>query len=476
LPNRVGAETIGWFRSKKPLKTAASFIGRVRQQCLRLKSLPDSPIPKDVLPQLQPLKKIHVDQVRLGMHIHELCGPWIDHPFWKTKFVLGDSAELTKLQGSGVKECWIDVTKGLDVAQPVGEAPAATMPRPLASGAIHADTVGDEQRAAHAARQQPATLSQEVQRAAALYNQSRAAVTSLFSEARLGNIVDASGCEELITEIADSVWRNPAALLSLARLKTHDDYTYMHSMAVAALMAALARQLGLDHAQVRLAAKAGLLHDMGKAMMPIEVLNKPGKLTGDEYAIMKLHPERGHELLVAGTVGEFEVLDVCLHHHERPDGAGYPHGLKDEQISLFARMGAVCDVYDAITSNRPYKDGWDPAESIARMAGWAKGQFDPVVFKAFVTSLGIYPIGSLVRLKSGLLAVVTQQNPAALTAPEVKAFFSTTQGLHISPRLIDLSVGRCKDAIVGRESNSTWKFTHLDALWAGEDVLRKVGL
>jgi len=428
------------------------------------------------VPSPTPLKKIHVDQVRLGMHIHELCGPWIEHPFWKTKFVLADSADLVKLQGSGVQECWIDVTKGLDVATPVADTPAAGVSRSPDPGSTPADKAVDEHRAAQAARQQPATLSQEVQRAAALYNQSRAAVTSLFSEARMGNMVDAGQCEELITEIADSVWRNPAALLSLARLKTHDDYTYMHSMAVAALMAALARQLGLDQAQVRLAAKAGLLHDMGKAMMPLEVLNKPGKLTGDEYAIMKLHPERGHELLLAGAVNEPEVLDVCLHHHERPDGTGYPHRLKDEQISLFAKMGAVCDVYDAITSNRPYKDGWDPAESIARMASWANGQFDPVVFKAFVTSLGIYPIGSLVRLKSGLLAVVTQQNPAALTAPEVKAFFSTKQQLHVTPRLINLADGRCKDAIVGRESNATWKFTHLDALWAGEDVLRKVGL
>jgi putative nucleotidyltransferase with HDIG domain len=405
-----------------------------------------------------------------------LCGPWIEHPFWKTQFVLAESADLVKLQGSGVQECWIDVTKGLDVALPFADAPAATTACQPGSGSGRSDTAFDEHRATQAARQQPATLSQEVQRAAALYNQSRAAVTSLFSEARLGNVVDAGQCEELITEIADSVWRNPAALLSLARLKTHDDYTYMHSMAVAALMAALARQLGLEQSQVRLAAKAGLLHDMGKAMMPLEVLNKPGKLSGDEYAVMKLHPERGHELLLAGAVNEPEVLDVCLHHHERPDGTGYPHRLKDEQISLFAKMGAVCDVYDAITSNRPYKDGWDPAESIARMAGWANGQFDPVVFKAFVTSLGIYPIGSLVRLKSGLLAVVTQQNPAALTAPEVKAFFSTKQELHVPPRLIDLSDGRCKDAIVGRESNATWKFTHLDALWAGEDVLRKVGL
>ncbi len=168
---------------------------------------------------------------------------------------------------------------------------------------------------------------------------------------------------------------------------------------------------------------------------------------------------------------------MCIRdsHHEKTDGSGYPHRLPGDRISMFAKMGAVCDVYDAITSNRPYKQGWDPAESIARMAGWAKGHFDAAIFKAFVTSLGIYPTGSLVRLKSGLLAVVTRQNDAALTAPEVKVFFSTKQGLHVPPRLLDLSSPGCTDRIIVRESNEGWKFGHLDELWAGEEALRKIG-
>ncbi len=418
------------------------------------------------------LKKVPVDQLRLGMHLHEMCGAWLDHPFWKTKFVLRDSVDLKKLQDSGVAECWIDVSKGLDVATPFSESPVRAE---VAWSSMDAESAADLVRAVQVAPQAPASFDEEVQRAAALCTKSRAAVMSMFNEARMGRAIETEKCSEVVSEIADSVWRNPAALVSLARLKTHDDYTYMHSVAVAALMVSLAKQMGQDESQARQLAEAGMLHDLGKAMMPIDVLNKPGKLTEAEFATMKTHPERGHELLLTGRDVDALVLDVCLHHHEKMDGSGYPHGLKGEQISLPARMGAVCVVYDAITSNRPYKKGWDPAESITRMAAWSKGHFDENVFRAFVTSLGIYPVGSLVRLRSGLLAVVTQQNDAKLTMPEVKIFFSTKQGLRVTPRVLDLADPKCSDRIVGRESNDQWKFPDLDELWAGKEVLRKLG-
>ena len=425
------------------------------------------------------LKRVPVDQMRLGMHLHEMCGAWLDHPFWKTKFVLRDPVDLSRLQESSIKECWIDVSKGLDVATVIDDIEVMDCRDDIATAspgaAVDVDTATDLARAAAVSKTKPVEFAEEGRRAAALCNQARAAVTSLFAEARMGRVVYNEQCAELVHEIATSVGRNPSALISLARLKTHDDYSYMHSVAVAALMATLAKQLNMDEAQVRTAAKAGLLHDLGKAVMPLHILNKPGKLTDEEFALIKTHPQKGHALLMAGESVHDVELDVCLHHHEKMDGSGYPDKLPGDQITLFARMGAVCDVYDAITSNRPYKQGWDPAESIARMAGWAKGHFDPAIFKAFVTSLGIYPVGSLVRLKSGLLAVVTQQNEHALTSPEVKVFFSTKQGLHVPPRLLDLSNPNCSDSIVSRESNGTWKFAHLDALWAGEDTLRKMG-
>jgi HD-GYP domain-containing protein (c-di-GMP phosphodiesterase class II) len=315
-------------------------------------------------------------------------------------------------------------------------------------------------------------MSEELRQAAAVCGQGRRAVVSMFNEARMGRALDAESCLPLVDDISSSVMRNPGALVSLARLKTQDDYSYMHSVAVCALMVALSRQLGQDDDTCRRAGLAGLLHDLGKAVMPLQVLNKPGRLTDEEFAIMRTHPVRGHELLLEGQGADGDTLEVCLHHHERVDGTGYPHGLSGDAISLVARMGAVCDVYDAITSNRPYKAGWDPAESIARMASW-KGHFDETVFSAFVRSLGIYPVGSLVRLESGRLAVVLEQNPQALVSPVVRVFFSTQQQLHLAPSRLDLSRPRCQDRIVARESPEKWGFSRLDDLWLDPEIRRR---
>jgi HD-GYP domain-containing protein (c-di-GMP phosphodiesterase class II) len=240
----------------------------------------------------------------------------------------------------------------------------------------------------------------------------------------------------------------------------------MHSVAVCALMVALAQQLKLNALDTREAGLAGLVHDLGKAMMPLEVLNKPGALTPAEFAIMKSHPQAGHQMLVEGQgVGPIP-LDVCLHHHEKINGRGYPHGLQGDEISLFARMGAVCDVYDAITSNRPYKAGWDPGDSIQKMAQWAKdGHFDEAIFQAFVKSIGIYPTGALVKLKSGRLGVVVEQGTRSLLTPTVKVFFSTKSNEPITPVLLDLSDPKVTDQIVSRESVASWGFKNLDQFW-----------
>ena len=409
------------------------------------------------------LKKINVKHLVVGMYLKEFCGSWMDHPFWRHSVVITDPKDVERILASNITEVWIDSSKGLDIA--AGETA-------VSEEESEARVEAELSRAAQAQRETaPIPASEEFARAAKICAQSKLAVTSMFQEARMGKAVDTANAQKLVEEINDSVSRNPGALISLARLKTADDYTYMHSVAVCALMIALSKQLGLSEQETRRAGIAGLLHDLGKMLVPMEVLNKPGKLTDEEFAIIKKHPEEGHRLLFGNPGADEVMLDVVLHHHEKIDGTGYPKGLKGEEISLFAKMGAVCDVYDAITSNRPYKAGWPPSESLRKMAEWAKGHFDQRVFQAFVKSLGIYPIGSLVRLESGRLGLVIDQSEKSLLAPCVKVFYSTHSQARILPEIIDLSRPGCHEKIAGREDPAKWNFPDLDELWSGQKGL-----
>lgn len=401
------------------------------------------------------LKKIPVEHIRLGMHLEAFCGAWLEHPFWRNKFVLTDPKDIALIQASPIKEVWINLAKGLD--SEVTETTDSAIEIITAESVPNVSPVAQERTG----------FNDEVKRAAKICAKGKEAVVSMFQEARMGKAIEAEAAAPLVEEISNSVMRNPGALISLARLKIADDYTYMHSVAVCALMIALSRQLGLDEQQTRDAGMAGLLHDLGKAMIPMEILNKPGKLTDEEFALVKTHPEEGYRLLLEGKGISEIAKDVCLHHHEKIDGSGYPKGLNGESMSLYAKMGAVCDVYDAVTSNRPYKAGWDPAESIKRMAEW-KGHFDPTVFQAFVKSLGIYPIGSFVRLESGKLGVVVEQGEQSLLKPKVKVFFSTKSQAYIRPETIDLA--RSPEKIAGRDDAAKWGIKDVDRYWAGENA------
>ena len=391
------------------------------------------------------------------MYINEFCGSWMEHPFWKAKFLLEGDKDLQRIRDSGIDEVWIDVSKGLDLPAGRSAQSEAEVAAQVEESLLAVATTPVVQRAA---------LDEEVRRAHKLCARSKSAVVAMFSEVRMGQAIDAGHVVELVEEISASVLRHPNALISLARLKNSDEYTYMHSVAVGALMIALARQLGLAEEQVREAGMAGLLHDIGKMMIPDDILNKPGKLTDSEFDTVRSHPLAGGKILMDSQQVSAMVLDVCLHHHEKVDGSGYPHRLKGDQISLFAKMGAVCDVYDAITSDRPYKNGWDPAESIRKMAEWCKGHFDEAVFKAFVKSVGIYPTGSLVRLESGRLGVVMDQHETSLLTPRVKVFFSAKSKAPIPQQIIDLAKLVGREKIVGRESQEDWNFPNLEELWS----------
>lgn len=405
------------------------------------------------------LKRIPSSDLRVGMYVEEFCGSWMDHPFWRARFAINGPADLEKIRSSGVSEVWIDASKGVDV----DSGQALVVDRATAGAQVEARLQSVQARPAERPAR-TADMASELERASRIFQESRRNVASMFDEARLGGLGATDTVEPVVDNIADSVARNPTAMIGLARLKSADDYTFMHSMAVSAMMVALARNLGWDEARVRDAGMAGLMHDVGKAQIPLSILNKPGTLDDVEWKTMRTHSERGHAILSETRGVTPAALDAVLHHHEKVDGSGYPHRLTGDQISDLAKMAAVCDVYDAVTSDRPYKGGWQPTAAIRKMTEWT-GHFDGAIFKAFVKTVGIYPVGSLVRLKSQRLAVVVDHDPAHLLQPTVKVFFSLRSMVHIEPVVLKLDKNREGDQILGFEDPEAHGFTHFNDLW-----------
>jgi HD-GYP domain-containing protein (c-di-GMP phosphodiesterase class II) len=390
------------------------------------------------------LKKIKVEELVLGMYFCGFEAAWLDHPFWKNKFLLKNPDELKQARASGIAYCWIDPAKGKDVVredEPAEEEPAPAEPAAMAAPALD-----------------PALLD-----AQALCETAKKATQAMFNEARMGKALDIERCATLVEEVANSVMHSPNALLSVVRLKLADEYTYLHSVAVCALMVALGRTLGMDEISCREAGLGGFLHDIGKAFIPHDILLKPGKLTDEEFALVRKHPELGYKYLSQDPNVPDYAREVCLHHHEKTDGNGYPHGQRGTAIPLYARMAAICDVYDALTSDRPYKHGWDPAEVVSTMASW-QGHFDRAMFLAFVKALGIYPVGSIVKLESGRTGFVIRQNSKDLTRPVLKVFRYDDDFAVTDTEILDLSVSPQSDAIVARGGEEWAKLSHLDTM------------
>ncbi|TNF84632.1 HD-GYP domain-containing protein [Pseudomonas sp. ICMP22404] len=407
------------------------------------------------------LTYIDVADLCVGMYIQKLARSSEERAFWNESFLIQNEVVLDRVLASGAVGAWIDPSKGGAEPAPVPDEAVVQSGQdapqsPCSSSRSCSEASGPRPRVA---------MSEELVQAVKLCARSKTAVMEMFGDLRMGRIVQLDRVTDMVGEISDSLLRHPDALLSLVRLKVADEYTYMHSVAVCGLMIGLARQLDLPPLLVQEAGLAGLLHDVGKMAIPTAILAKPLPLNDSEHTTMRTHPEAGARMLADSTHFTPRVLDVCLHHHEKVDGSGYPHKLCGTQISLFARMAAVCDVYDAVTSDRPYRDRWGPAESIRKMAGWA-GHFDEKVLHAFVKCIGIYPVGALVRLQSNRLAVVMEQHAGCLLTPRVKVFYSVSSRTPLPPECIDLACGQ--DSIVNFESEKAWGFKNLEALWMGQ--------
>lgn len=428
------------------------------------------------------LRRLGREDVRLGMYIHSLEGPWFDHPFWRSRFLLTDPADLQAIRDSAVAAVVIDDSKSTQAAaadtvqsmrtqfqlEEVARAAAeSAQVAAKASASPARPRAKPPQRVAVSVKsattpQQPCSTGEEIERATETIARSRQTVAHLLDEVRLGRTADIAKALPVVEDITASVERNPHALVSISRMRSKDEYTYYHSIAVCALMVNLARQLGQDEAASREAGLAGLLHDFGKIIVPDRVLKKADALTEAEFAMVREHVERGYSVVRASGYSDL-VADVCLHHHERVDGRGYPHGLQGDEISLAARMAAVCDVYDAITSRRPYKAPTGPAESLAEMFR-SEGHFDSTVLAAFIRSTGIFPVGSLVRLKSNRLGLVIGQDGQETTRPLIRVFYCIKARARVPAFDLDLTVER-DDNVVSREDPIKWGFAAWDSHW-----------
>lgn len=374
------------------------------------------------------LKKIQTSQLQVGMYVHDLDCGWLQHPFFRSRFKINDTAMIEKVKEAKIRHLVIDIEKGDDCQ--------------LGSEADELETTLQENiaevsgRKADDGKQVPA--ADELDNARSIYNEATGIIHSLLEDVRLGKQVELEHVLPVTEKIVNSVFRNKDALISLTRIKDRDQYTFMHSVSVSGLLASFALDRGMDRERIRQVALGGLLHDVGKMRVPLEILNKPEKLSDDEFAIMKHHAQYSIDVLADVPGLSQDALDIAAMHHEHFDGTGYPKGLKGNEISMVGQMSAIIDVYDALTSVRCYKDAWEPSFTLKKLLEWGGSHFNRDLVSSYIRCLGIYPVGSLVQLQSGLVGIVMEQNECDLLRPDVRIIYNSRFEKYIQVKNIQL--------------------------------------
>lgn len=380
------------------------------------------------------------------MYIRKFGGSWFDHPFWRAKFVLRTTDDVARVRQSGVPFVLIDETLGA-AFKPANVVPAPiSAPRPAPHKGFKPSLRWEDD--------EKSRERFDRQRAKALLARSTQILREAFADVRLGRAIRIAEVTNIVEDVVEAVDRAPRTLLEMLRLKKKDEYTYMHSVAVCTLMVNAARHLGRSMVETRDYGLAGLLHDLGKMGIADDILNKAGKLTQAEFVVMKDHPEHGYQMLSQSPNMPEMALDVCRHHHEKMDGTGYPFGLPADGISAVARLGAICDVYDALTSERVYKGACSPVEAVSAMWSW-QGHFDTALLFAFMQSIAVFPPGMLVRLRSNRLALVLE-NKRRSSRPRVLAFYTTREREFVKPEVVVIEDNLANDSIVAVTSPDEW--------------------
>ena len=400
------------------------------------------------------IKKIKVEQLKPGVYVHDFNSGWLHHPFLKNKVAIKTDDQIDKIIKHGIREVYIDTANGLDI----DDAPTQREVDNEIGAKLRLIPVSPSDG------KNPVSLKHEIRRAKALAGEATSIVHRLMDEVKLGKRIDMGEVERIVERMTASVLNNKDALVSLLRIKDKDEYTYTHCVAVSALCISFGERLGYDHKQIKAVGIGGLLHDIGKVKIPNEILNKPGPLTEKEFAIMKKHVHHGCCMLQDSTQIEQESVCVTTHHHERLDGTGYPAALKGDEISVFGQLAAIVDIYDALTSERCYKHAMPPTEALKKIFEWSPAYLNRNLAEQFIAHLGIYPIGAVVRLASGLIGVVVDHGENSLLYPTVRAVFDAQAHKRVDPFDINLSkppVGGHSDRIVACESPAKYKINFL---------------
>lgn len=391
------------------------------------------------------LKHIELYELEIGMFVHKMDGGWLDHPFWKSNFLIKDSKRLQTLKASKLRGVVIDTAKGKDVSTPAAQARARTAETP--SGTRNRIRSISNRSKRETLASMPTSMAQELQAAEGIAARAQDTLHKTFIAARLGRALNVKAVEPVVSDILASVRRNPQAFSSLMRCKLKNEQMFRHALSVSALMISLGRKMKLPAQEVHNCGLAGLLLDIGVNYLPPSFEPPGGDFRNAEPEVWQQHVLLGYRALTNDWDLPQIVLDAVLQHHERLDGSGFPKALEGSEISTAARMAAICDTFDFLLSRTSTAAALDPATAVQRMASM-KGAFDEEILRHFIESIGLYPIGSFVRLHSDKLAMVIDEDHKDHTRPVVQVFYCLAKGEQIRPYRVELARAGEQDRIL----------------------------
>lgn len=387
-------------------------------------------------------KRIDLTDLEVGMFVQRMLGSWFTHPFWKAQFVIEDKERLRALQSSKLEGVIIDVSRGKDVAQK--QVASGSSSKPSSRARVQAL---QKRHSIDRKPQIPASVADEMHAANRVAEKAKDRLEKAFLAARLGKVLNVRSVQPIVSDIQASVERNSQAFAGLMRCKLKNELVYQHSLSVSALMISLARRLKLPERDVCDAGLAGLFLDIGVNFFPPDVQPKDGDFRNVDAKIWEQHVLLGYRALQNDEGFPKAVLNACLQHHERMDGSGFPNGTSGEDVAKISRMAAICDTFDFLLTSSDASAALDPAKAIEQMAQM-KGAFDQDIFRAFIESVGLYPIGSFVKLRSNRLAMVIDEDPKNSAKPVVQAFYSYTTGEQTKPMRIALAKAGVEHEII----------------------------